>query len=115
MILTPFGDLVWGDQRALDQFLAAHDLKHQALAQAAGRLGVTLPAFLLTATIDGSWLQEHWQQHVTLAQQITQDMDETTYNLLTDPMTDQEAFYDWHDNHNLIHQRLDQAFGFQGT
>lgn len=115
MIITSFGDLKWGDERALQQFLAAHDLKHQALAQAVGRRGVTVPVFMLSSEIDDAWVQTHWQQHVTLSQQIVQNADTSTYSLLTNPMSDEDTFYDWNDIHDLIHQQLDQALGISGT
>lgn len=113
-MITLFGNLEWGDERGLQQWLAAHDLKHQALAQASARSGSALPAFLLSVEIDDSWLQTHWQQHHQLAQLLTPDTDSSSYDLLNDPMESEENFYDWQDIHDLLHQRLDQALGITG-
>jgi hypothetical protein len=115
MLITLFGDLTWKDDKGLLEWLAAHDLKHQALAQALGRAGVTSPVFLLSQRIDDSWLQTHWTHHHLLALQFAPDSDSSSYDLQEDPMQSEDAFYQWHNIHNLIHQRLDQAFGITGT
>lgn len=115
MMMTLFGDLKWQDDDALQEWLAAHDLKHQALAQALGRAGVQAPAFLLSAHMDDSWIITHWTQHNLLSLQFAPDSDSATYDLQNDPMADEDSFYQWHNIHDLIHQRLDQALGITGT
>lgn len=116
MIVTIFGDVEWKNSRGLWEFLLAHDLKHQALAQIVEtKAGVTLPAFLLSDGIDDNWILLHYQQHISLAQQVVQSVDSSIYDLLYDPMADEQSFYDWHDIHNQIHQQIDQTLGISGT
>jgi len=110
-MMTLFGDLRWEDPQGLRQWLAAHDLKHQALAQALGRAGVPSPAFLLADEIDENWIDTHATVHNLLALQFAPDTDAGVYDLLADFQEDQPTFYAWHDLHNQIHQRLDQALG----
>jgi hypothetical protein len=115
MLITLFGDLKWRDNKGLQQWLAAHDLKHQALAQALGRVRVPSPAFLLSAQINDEWLEMHATHHALLALQFAPDTNSSTANLTTDPNSDESAFYEWHNIHDLIHQRLDRALGITGT
>lgn len=108
---TPFGDVRWKDLRGLREWLGAHDLKHRALAQAVGRLGVALPAFLLADTMDDAWIQTHFDQHSLLNTVLIQNPNTSLDDLLSDPLSNQGTFYDWHQSHTLIHQQLDQALG----
>lgn len=116
MIITIFGDVQWNDPKGLWEFLLAHDLKHQALARVVEtQSGVTLPAFLLADGIDDNWVLIHYHQHIALAQQIVQSVDSSIYDLLYNPMSDEDSFYDWHDIHDQIHQQIDQTLGISGT
>jgi hypothetical protein len=115
MQMTMFGDVEWGDSQSMWNFLTAHDLKHQALARVLADSNVQSPAFLLTAQIEDNWVQTHYQQHVLLSQAITQSVDSSIYNLLSNPLTDEDTFYNWFDIHDIIHQQLDQGLGISGT
>lgn len=115
MLLTPFGEVEWNDPQSMWSFLCAHDLKHTSLAQVLANNNVPAPAFLLTAQIDDDWVQQHFQQHVLLAQVIPQSANSSIYDLLTSPMEDEETFYDWHDIHDLIHQQIDESLGISGS
>jgi hypothetical protein len=115
MFITPFGEVKWKDADGMWQFLCAHDLKHQALAQVMVNAGIQPPAFLLSETVDDNWVQTHWQQHVLLSQILYASVDSNTYDLETNPMSDEETFYDWHDIHDQIHQQLDVTLGISGS
>ena len=110
MMVTPFGDLKWKDPQGLWDFLGAHDLKHQSLAQRIVMSGVQDPAFLLSATIDDYWLTTHYTQHSLMSQLFVPATNTYLSGLYENPMSDEETFYNWHANHNLIHQYEDQAF-----
>ena len=115
MFVTQFGEVEWNEPQSMWAFLCAHDVKHQALSQNLANRGIKTPAFLLSAQIDEAWVQTHVQQHVLLSQVLIQSIDSSIYDLLTNPMSDEDTFYDWHDIHNQIHQQIDQGLGIGGT
>lgn len=115
MFVSQFGEVEWNDPQSMWEFLCAHDVKHQALAQTLANRGAAVPAFLLSSQIDEAWVQTHAQQHALLAQATTPGSGSSAYDLLTNPMSDEDTFYQWHDIHDLLHQQLDQALGIGGT
>lgn len=114
-MFTAFGDLKYGDEAALQEWMAAHDLKHQSYAQAMGRQGVNLPVLLVPASITDQWTEDHANQHAVLYQQFTSTSNSSINDISTNPTQDKDTFYNWMQIHDTLHQFLDQAFGFSGT
>lgn len=116
MIVTAFGDLKFGDTGALWEWLCAHDIKHQSLADALINVTKTGgPSFLLADTIDDQWAEQHWLTHVNLANAFAPSSTSAVQELATNPMSDAGTFYDWMQWHDQIHQALDQALGVDGS
>lgn len=113
-VVTPFGNLDFDDLSGLDDWIGAHDQRHQTYRLAASSTGVYLQAVPLATMPDSDWFGRHLLAHLALIQfsqpsagsYVTISLDVAKWN--TAPM-----FYDWHNTHNLIHQRLDQSFGIQ--
>lgn len=103
MIVTPFGELKFGDSQALQIWMDAHARRHAAISQAA-----RVPGQQSFGTMDGDWFHRHAASHSTNAKalNITPSTAAIGYGWL-----DGESFDHWHRIHNLIHLREDQAAG----
>lgn len=109
MIVTPFGDLVFGNSQMMSQWLAAHAIRHRTLRRAFSRsLGSILPAPLFHG-VDNEWVRLHFLHHVALLRAMPPDSSISVTTLSSNPTTSEALFNHWHHMHNLLHTRLDQA------
>jgi len=110
MIVTPFGDLDYGNKSALSSWLAAHDQRHYTERQAIARAGVPLFAHNFQGAVDKGWFGRHMIEHTVLKNFAIPD--NTVLSVVMEMDWDsEEKFYRWHQIHNLLHQRLDQSLG----
>lgn len=102
MIVTPFGDLRYGDQVALDRWVDSHARRHRVLTQAA-----QVPGQNLFGHVDGDWFHRHWAATVTLAQY--QGIDLASFgSQLALGWRDEREMLQWHEMHNRIHLKQDR-------
>jgi hypothetical protein len=114
MIVTPFGDLQFGDNQGLQPWLAAHDQRHMTELQGIGRQGVALPYSNLDPKIDEDWLGRHVLYHLSM---IRFALPNTTASspLLEMKWDNPTNFQVWHQMHNDLHSALDQALGISSN
>src|SRR5438445_13885891 len=98
MIVTPYGDLRFGDQEGMRQWMAAHAVRHRTYAVAILRGGTTLQGFPLFDQLNGEWIMTHYQEHTALAKRLAAAT--ATYGLSHDFMENETQFYNWHRIHN---------------
>jgi hypothetical protein len=111
VIVTPYGDIELGDREAMRQWMAAHDIRHRTYSVALLRKGIVSQSPPLMDQLNHNWLMMHYIQHVILAKQFAPDTTAQSHGLNHDFMESDKQFQNWHRTHNLVHQRLDQAFG----
>jgi len=110
MIVTPFGDLEWGDEDGLQDWLDAHDQQHYAERQAIAFSGIPLYPRSFEGPMDREWFGRHMIEHRAFQNFATPD--DSISPTLIEMNWDREAnFYMWHQQHNLLHSKLDQALG----
>ena len=113
MIVTPFGDLAFGDQAALQSWASAHDLRHRTENRAIiNSQGVALPYSSLDGQVDEDWLQRHVMYHLGMLKFMPNDQS-VSAQLLDTPWTNDDNFQFWHQMHNGLHIVLDQSLGIQ--
>lgn len=110
MIVTPFGDLQYGDQNALSSWLAAHDQRHYAERQTIARAGVPLYAHNFAGPVDKDWFGRHMIEHSVLKDFALPDSTVLSVAMEME-WTTEDKFYRWHQIHNLLHERLDRSLG----
>jgi hypothetical protein len=115
MLVTTFGDVTYGDGESLRQWLQAHDIAHRQLRQAVAiQKGAPLGAlYLYTKDVDNDWFGRHGLGHLALfrfAPTGSGLLNSLTFSSVLDWGTEQ-AFYDWHQRHDYVHQQLNAAFG----
>jgi hypothetical protein len=110
MIVTPFGDLEFGSKDGLQDWLDSHDQQHYAERQAIALTGIPLFPRNFQGPINAEWFGRHMVEHTTL---INFALPDDTVNSVSMEMqwSNEDQFYRWHQIHNLLHQRLDQALG----
>lgn len=111
MIVTPFGDLRYGDPEGLRQWMAAHGIRHRTYSVALLRAGTVSQSPPMLDQVNHNFLLMHYLDHVVLAKQFIPDSSAQTQGLVSDFQQSEQQFYNWHRTHNQIHQRLDQTFG----
>jgi hypothetical protein len=115
MITTVFGDLTFGSDEGVKQWIDAHQQTHRAYAQALATAGVAYQNQILTGKIDRDWLGRHMLDHVTIEQALQQERNQADSNpdvMLGFEYQGTEAqFADWHQRHDDSHQRIDTALG----
>jgi hypothetical protein len=112
MLVTPFGDLEYGDQAGLNDWLAAHAIRHRAYRRAALSFGIESSAVqIIDGPADNDWFARHLFSHMTLARVF--NAVSTTATILLDSYTwdDEAQFYMWHQANNDAHATLDQILG----
>ena len=111
MIVTPFGDLAWGDKAGLESWIAAHDQRHHTERLAIARVnGIPMFPRDFSGQISPGWFGSHMLAHSDLMEFMTPDQSVGSV-VLEGPWQGEADFYRWHQIHNLLHQRLDQALG----
>jgi hypothetical protein len=110
MIVTPFGDLTWGDKAALSSWIAAHDQRHHLERQVIAYQGVPIYPRDFSGQINNDWFGSHMISHGDLMDFALPDQTVGSV-ILEGPWKNEQDFYAWHQIHNLLHQRLDNALG----
>ena len=110
MVITPFGDLQFGDESGLQTWLNAHDQKHNTERQAIAINGVAIQPRSMEGPFNAEWLGRHMVEHQTLKNFSKPDSSVNSIILEMDWDSEQN-FYRWHQIHNELHARLDQALG----
>lgn len=105
----PFGELRFGDERGLEEWKLAHHARHLTYQRAASLTAALVQAVDLTGPIDESWFAWNMLLHEKLNRMTPGSSLLPT--VLGDGWSDANSFDEYHRVHNLIHQRLDQAFG----
>ncbi len=111
MIVTPFGDLTWGDDRGLQAWVDSHARRHRAERAAIAKTGQALPSQILHGDINSDWFHRHLAAHLTLAHYAKIDFRGSTAPLAIEQWTSQEVFREWHLAHNRLHLRYDRNLG----
>jgi hypothetical protein len=114
MIVTPFGDLVYGDNQGLQSWLLAHDQRHRVELQAIGFQGVSLPYSSLAEKIDSDWFGRHVLNHLGMIR-FAADDDTVSSQLLEMEWDNPQNFQVWHQMHNDLHSVLDQSLGISNA
>lgn len=114
MILTPFGDLVFGDNRGLKPWSFAHDQRHKVELQAIGLRGVRLPYSSLAEHLDSDWFQRHSLYHLSMLNYFSPD-DSVSTQMLTMEWDNAQNFQVWHQMHNDLHSHIDQSLGISSA
>ena len=106
MIVTPFGQLVYGNEKALAEWVAAHDRRHRVYQDEFLRQGDAVTGVPLSGKVDGDWFGRHILAHLALNLGLPVT---TTSNASLTAWRDRESFYSWHDFHNLLHRQIDET------
>ncbi len=114
MIVTPFGDLSFGDDRGLRSWISNHDIRHRVELQAIGRKGVALPYSSLDQKIDDDWFGRHLLYHMSMLRYAVDD-DTVSAQLLEMKWDDAQNFQVWHQMHNDLHSVLDEQLGISNA
>jgi hypothetical protein len=108
-VVTPFGELTLGDDKALDRWLQAHLIRHaQYVKQHIGP-----PGGILDGPVDGDWMLRHAQRHVALATVTGDPLDNAGTKVLALPheWATEAELQDWHALHNRLHSHIDAIHG----
>lgn len=109
MIVTPFGDLEFESQPMTFQWLAAHGVRHDTLRKAFSRLGSSVLPAPLFGELNEEWVRVHYLHHMALLRTTQPDQTVSVQTISMNPMESEREFFSWHQMHNLLHERLDQA------
>ena len=111
--MTPFGDLDFKNLGGIEPWVAAHDQRHRTYRNRAGFLGASLQIAPLASMPEADWFGRHLLTHIALNHFIIPDNSYVILSLDVARWNSEPGFHDWHNTHNLIHHRLDNAFGIQ--
>lgn len=114
MIVTPYGDIYYGDAQGMRLWMQSHDQRHRAYSVALLRQGIVSQSPPLADQLNADWLMRHYIQHAILAKQLSPDSTAQSHGLSHDPNESERSFYNWMLTHNRVHTRLDQALGLIG-
>jgi len=106
MIVTPFGQLVYGQERALTDWVAAHDVRHRVYQNELLGQGVAVTGYPLTGKVNADWFGRHILSHLALDPILPVT---TTSVAALEGWDDADSFYTWHDLHNRLHIQIDNA------
>lgn len=114
-ILTPFGELEFGDTSGLNEWVDAHFQRHTTYKRVAAQLGFPLQETLLMPPVNEDWFGRHLLGHIALERVFNPTNLQPDAGLVGADWNIAAQFYDWHQAHNLIHQRIDNALGITGN
>jgi len=114
VILTPFGDLIFGDDRGLKPWMFAHDQRHRIEMRAIGAQGVALPYAGLTEHLNSDWFQRHMTYHAAMLRYFAPD-ETTSTQLLEMEWDNAQNFQVWHQMHNDLHSHVDVSLGISNA
>lgn len=105
-VVTPFGDLVLDDKKALEEFLLAHRQRHGTYVRILKLRGRST----FQGPVDGDWMHRHAAQHAALASITGTALGSAGTKVLALPgkwRTEQELI-DWNDLHSRHHLLIDR-------
>jgi hypothetical protein len=114
MISTLFGDLEYGNQQQMSQWLYAHSQEHKLIVKTATKAGHFLNHCPLETVPDIDWLGRHGISHLGFQRLYIPDSSEPPITLLTPLWENAADFENWHQGHNLIHQVIRPQLGIYG-
>lgn len=106
-VVTIFGELEWGDDGSLQEFLSNHNQAHIDLNAAMAQRGIALGDVHLENSPDNQWFADHWLIHKTLDQALQVSDAPGLGSNWTGP----RDFYDWHKINNDAHVLYAQVTG----
>jgi len=114
VIVTPFGDLNYGNDIGLQSWLAAHDQRHRFELQVIALKGAALTYAGLDTKIDSDWFGRHMLYHIGMLRFGVND-DTVSAQLLEMEWDNPQNFQVWHQMHNDLHSVLDQSLGISNA
>lgn len=109
-VVTIFGNMEYGDEDAVQQFLLNHDQAHQEINQAlVQQAGVTLDQPFLDRQPDNDWFAQHWLLHKA----INEALQVGGLPGLSHDWADERSFYDWNKVNNDDHVAFAQVLGIE--
>ena len=107
MIVTPFGGLKYGDERALKDWVTAHDVRHRLYQNTLLGQNQPINGVPLDGKVNDDWFGRHLMTHLALTAFLPNPV--TTATEVLTGWKDEPSFYTWHDLHTLLHRQLDNA------
>jgi hypothetical protein len=111
MNLSPFADAPFDDENAFTDFLGAHEVAHQTIANrvtALGRIVTTLP--ISDAEEDMTdWLLDHYDIH----RQIAAALGTHVPDISSVDLDDENQYLDWMRTHASMHESINAALGIR--
>ena len=103
MIVTLFGNLDFGDQGALVEFLGNHNQAHTDLAQYLAAQGIAMQAPDLSGPPTLQWFMDHYLIHQALDRALATVGHPGLEGAGDNPWGSEKPFYDWHRINNDAH------------
>jgi hypothetical protein len=112
MIVTPFGDVEYGNVQSILYWLDAHDVRHHTERQALiEKHSISLSAFPMTGPVNSEWFGRHALAHLAYAPFGRPNASVARLDL--EHQWDSPAnFYHWHQVHNESHETDGNAILF---
>lgn len=114
MLSTLYGDIDYNDKASVEDWISNHALAHRQYRVTAASIGINLQTTILSGeVIDDDWFARHGFTHIGLEQTYQPGVGPGAIYMLsgTEVWKTEERFYDWHQNHNQLHQRINSALG----
>jgi len=105
MIVTPFGGLKYQDEKALREWVTAHDVRHRLYQNTLMGQDELINQVPLDGKINKDWFGRHLLSHIALTAYLPNPV--TTATEVLSGWDDEQSFYTWHDLHTLLHRQLD--------
>ena len=116
VLVTPFGNLTYGSEDGIKQWLAAHDLMHRNYNQVVALAGEPAQCQPLGgSTVDSDWLARNLFAHIAINRILNVSNPNPNVAFADIDWSSEEQFYDWHEQHNNDHQLIDNALGINGN
>jgi hypothetical protein len=101
----------FGDRDSLGEFLFENGVQHKLFRDTLMDAGYPIPAFpIIDADIDNldDWLMVHQVEHQAFATQLNLD---NPFNMLDTDWNVEADFYDWLNQHYIVHIQIAAALG----
>lgn len=109
IVTTIFGDLEFGNEGALQEFLSNHNQAHMDLNAAMVQRGISFGDVHLENSPDAQWFADHWLIHLALDTALnTPDVPALGFG-----WKDAGSFYDWHNINNNAHVAYANVLGVE--
>lgn len=109
MITTIFGDLEWGDDGSLEEFLSNHYQSHIDLNAALANTGINFQTPFLARKPDNDWFADHYLLH----QALDRALNAGGFPGLSNGWGNAATFYDWMNINNNAHIAYAQLTGVE--